>query len=109
MLYYVKIFNLKTDKLVGYYKETGKNNITSMMNGMKLFDNLEDALIIANEIDGGFLRDKDHHYYTAYCSVFGDKSKQPPKEVKKSKQEKEEELQDALETFIRKNSSEVTE
>lgn len=105
MQYYVKIFNEKTSELVGFYKETGYNRISKLMNGIKYFSELDKALEVANELDGGFLRDKDKHYYTAYTSVYGDSTKNPPKVSYKSRQEKESELEDELETFIRKNRS----
>lgn len=105
MQYYIKIFNKKTDELVGYYKETGKTCISKLMNGIKYFDTLEEAFAISDDLDEGFLRDKDGHYYTAHATIYGDSAKQTPQEPKKSKLEKEEELQDELDTFIRKNSS----
>ena len=103
MRYYIRIFNKQTSKFVGYYKTIGKNSITAMPNGMKLFDKLEDAEYMANELNDAFLRDKDKKYYNAYTVIIGDSSKEPPKEITKTKQEKEEELEDALETFIREN------
>lgn len=107
MRYYIKIFNKNTGGFVGYYKQVGRNSVTSMMNGMKYFDDKESALRIAQELDDGFLRDKDKHYYSAFVCVYGDSTKEPPKEEIKTKLEKEEELSDALETFVRKNSSKV--
>ena len=74
------------------------------MNGIKYFDNVNDALEKALDMDEGFVRDRDKHYYTAHAVVFGDSSRKPPLEVKKSKKEKEEELQDEINAFIRKNS-----
>ncbi len=109
MQYYIKVFNENTGELVGYYKETGRNCISKLMNGIKYFTELDKALIIANELNGGFVRDKDKHYYTAYTSVYGDNNRQPPKIQYKSRQEKESELADELETFIRKNRSENVE
>ena len=105
MQYLVKIYNSKTNDFVGYYKEVGKNCITSLPKGAKLFTEKQKALEVMNELDSGFLRDKDKHWYTAFCSVYGDSTKEPPKEEKKSIKEKEEELEDALDAFIRKNSS----
>ena len=105
MQYYVKFFNLNTSEFVGFYKETGKSCVSKMKNGMKYFTDYQKALEVANELNGGFLRDKDGHYYTAYTIVCGDSQKQPPKEEYKSKQEKEEELKDELETLIRKSRS----
>lgn len=104
MQYYVKIFNQSTNELIGYYKQTGKNCISKLMNGIKYFNTIEEALDIAMELDEGFARDKDKHYYTAHAVVFGDSSKKAPTEVKKSKIEKEEELKNELYTFIRQNS-----
>ena len=104
MQYYIKIFNKATNELVGFYKETGRNCISKLMNGIKFFNDYESALEKAMDIDEGFLRDKDGHYYTAHCIVYGDSTRQPPKEVRKTRLEREEELQDALDTFIRKNS-----
>lgn len=105
MQYYIKIFNKNTGELVGYYKETGKNCISKMMNGIKYFNDYKDALRISDGMDEGFVRDKDRKYYTAHSVVYGDASRRAPEEIKKSKKEKEEELKDELEAFIRKNSS----
>lgn len=106
MQYYVKIFNTNTNELVGYYKETGRNCISTMMNGMKYFNSLEKAIEVCKELDDGFIRDKDKHYYTAFACVYGDVSKQPTNDSKqKSNLEKKEELEDELKTLIRKNSS----
>lgn len=105
MQYYIKVFNKTNNNLVGYYKETGKNCLSTMMNGIKYFNTLEEAYRVAQELDGGFIRDKDKHYYSSHAVVYGDSTRQPPKEERKSRYEKEEELKDALDTFIRKNSS----
>ena len=107
MQYYIKIFNQNTDNFVGYYKETGRNCISKMMNGMKYFNSIEEALLISNELDDGFVRDKDGKYYTAFCSIYGDSTRMVPKEIRKSKQEKEEELKNELDTFIRQNSDKI--
>ena len=104
MQYYIKIFNTNTNELIGYYKETGKTCISKLMNGIKYFDNVNDALEKALDMDEGFVRDRDKHYYTAHAVVFGDSSRKTPLEVKKSKKEKEEELQNEINAFIRKNS-----
>lgn len=106
MQYYIKIFNKNTSELVGYYKETGKNCISKLQNGIKYWDDYSEALEIANSLDEGFVRDKDKHYYTAFVVVYGDSTKDSHKEKTKTRQEKEEELKDALDTFIRKNRSE---
>lgn len=105
MRYYIKIFNAENGNLVGFYKQTGKSCISKLMNGIKYFDNIDEALDIAFELDDGFLRDKDKHYYRAFTCVYGDHTKERPKVIYKTKQEKESELADELETFIRKNSS----
>lgn len=111
MQYYIKIFNKSTDELIGYYKETGKTCISKLMNGIKYFspEELDEAQYIVDGLDEGFVRDKDGHYYTAHAIIFGDSSKDAPQEVKKTKQEKEEELKDELDAFIRKNSCKTTE
>lgn len=105
MQYYVKIINRKTGNLVGYYKTTGRNCLSKLLNGIKYFTNLEDALEIANDLNDGFIRDRDGHYYTALAIVYGDSTRKPPKEEYKSKQEEESELEDELEAFIRQNRS----
>ena len=109
MQYYIKIFNKNTNELVGYYKETGSTCITRLPKGMKCFNTAEQALLKSLDIDEGFIRDRDGHYYTATTAVYGDHTRQAPKETYKTKQEKEVELKDALDTFIRKNSSRNTE
>lgn len=105
MQYYVKIFNKETGELVGYYKETGISCISKMMKGMKYFNDIESAFAVAQELDEGFIRDKDGHYYTSHVVVYGDSTREVPKNVYKNNIEKEEEVQDALKTFIRKNSN----
>ena len=47
--------------------------------------------------------DKDKKYYTAYALVHGDSSRQPTKTEYKSRIQQEEELEDALNAFIRQN------
>lgn len=105
MQYYIKFINTTTNELVGYYKETGKNRLSKLKKGIKYFDNLEDALQIAEEYDDAFLRDIDKHYYKAYTVVYGDHTREALKTPYKSKLEKESELEDELKAFIRKNSS----
>lgn len=105
MQYYIKIYNKTTNELVGYYKETGHNCITKMQNGMKYFNDLESALNVACELDEAFVRDKDKHYYTAHAVIYGDSKRKVPTEIKKNRKQKEEELKDALDTFIRQNSN----
>lgn len=105
MQYYVKVFNSTTHQLVGYYKETGKNCLSKMLNGIKYFNTVEEALAIAGELDGGFIRDADKHYYTGVAVVYGNSERQPPKEAVKSQNQKEEEMENELNAFIRKNSN----
>lgn len=95
----------KHGDLVGFYKQTGKSCVSKLMNGIKYFDDIEQAKSVAFELNDGFLRDKDRHYYKAFTSIYGDHTKETPKIVYKTRQEKESELQDELETFIRKNSN----
>ena len=105
MQYYVKFFNDKTNEFVGYYKETGKNCISSMLNGTKFFDTLDQALVVAREHDGGFLRDKDKKYYTTVCTVYCDSTRYPKENTYNNNEFSEEEKEDAINTIIRKNSS----
>ncbi len=108
MQYYIKIFNLKTNELVGYYKETGKCCVTKLPKGMKYFPEVLDAIAKAQLLDNGFLRDKDGHYYTAHTVVCGDSAKALPKDYKKSEYDEEgDEDENAIETFIRKNSGRI--
>lgn len=109
MQYYIKIYNSNTNSFVGYYKETGKNCISKMIKGAKYFNDYESALTVAEELDDAFVRDSDGHYYTSFAIVYGDSTKEVPKEIRKSQQEREEELKDALNTFIRQNSSKIEE
>ena len=103
MQYCVKIFNANTDEFVGWYKDTGKNCITKMPNGTRWFNEYKQALSVALMLDKGFVRDKDKKYYIAYALVHGDSSKQPTKTEYKSRIQQEEELEDALNAFIRQN------
>lgn len=103
MQYCVKIFNANTDEFVGWYKDTGKNCITKMPNGTRWFNEYKQALSVALMLDKGFVRDKDKKYYTAYVLVHGDSSRQPTKTEYKSRIQQEEELEDALNAFIRQN------
>lgn len=103
MQYYVKIFNRNNNTLVGYYKETGRNCITRLKNGMKYWNNKNDAVLMAIELDNGFVRDKDGHYYSSFAVAYGDSKRQASKETRKTNQEKEEEIKDALDAFVRKN------
>lgn len=105
MQYYIKIFNNKTNELIGYYKETGKGCITRLPNGMKYFNDIISAYNITDMLQDGQLRDKDGHYYKPYFIICEDPNKQPPKEVYKTSQEKESEMKDELDAFIRKNRS----
>lgn len=106
MQYYIKFFNTKTNELVGYYKDTGTNRISKLMNGIKYFNSLDQAYETLQSVDDGFLRDKDGHYYTAHAIIYADSSRQPNKQVYKTKQEREEETLNAIETYIRQNRSE---
>lgn len=105
MQYYLKIFNKKTNEFVGFYKETGVTNITKMPKGTKYFNTVEQALLKLVELDDGFLRDKDNHYYNCHVVVYGDSTREPTKDVYRNSQYKEEELKDELEAFIRENRS----
>lgn len=105
MQYYLKIFNKKTGDLVGYYKETGRNCVSKLPKGIKYWNDLESAVNTMIELDDGFLRDKDKHYYGSFVCVYGDSSLKPTKEEKKTIEQEKEELADELEAFIRKTRS----
>lgn len=104
MQYYIKFFNRDSGEFVGYYKEIGKNCITSMPNGTKYFDTLESALQVAREHDGGFLRDKDKHYYTSVCVVYCDSKREPKANKYNNLEFSEEEKEYAINSIIRKSS-----
>ena len=76
-----------------------------MLNGTKYFDKLEDALKVANEHDGGFLRDKDKHYYSSTCVVYGDSTRSPKVDNYNNTSYSEEEREDAINTIVRKSSN----
>lgn len=102
-LYYIKFFNTKTGKLVGYYKDKGLTNISKMKKGIKMWDNLEDALEVCKQFDDSFIRDEDKHYYTAHAVVYGEPGHKPlkkPAYLIKSREEKEDEVA----AFIRQNN-----
>lgn len=103
MQYYVKIFNISTCEVVGYYKETGIGCITKLPKGMKYFNTWEEALARALDIDEGFLRDRDGHYYTSHAVVCGDSTREPVKDVYRNNWKGDDE-ENALEAFIRQNS-----
>lgn len=71
MQYFLKIYNTTTNELVGYYKESNRNCISKIPNGMKYFGSLEKAISKMKELDTGFVRDKDRHYYKAQVIIFG--------------------------------------
>ena len=104
MQYYVKIFNKMSSELVGYYKETGTSCITKLPKGMKYFNTWQEGYNIVGDIDEGFLRDKDGHYYTGHAVIYGDHTREPSKDVYNRNVMKGDEQENALETFIRQNS-----
>ena len=105
MQYYIKFFNDKTGDFVGYYKETGKNCVTAMPKGTKYFNTYEEAYNVLINYDGGFLRDRDKHYYTARCVMYCDSKREPKEATYLRKEYSEEEKQDAIDTIVRKSSS----
>lgn len=104
MQYFIKIFNYDSGEFVGFYKETGIGCITKLPKGMKYFNDLETAFAKCQELDFGFLRERDGHYYTSCATVYGDSTREITKDTYRNSYEKEGEMNDALETFIRKNS-----
>lgn len=107
--YYIKVFNANNHTLVGYYKETGKNCISKMLNGIKYFNTYESANQVALDLNGGFIRDVDKHYYRPYAVVCGDGSRAPKESDYRNIREKEEIRKDELTAIIRQNSYRVKE
>ena len=103
MQYYIQIFNQDTGDLLGYYKESGIGCITKMPKGRKYFNTIEEALMKLNEVDGGFVRDKDKHYYKGCASIYGDSTRKPKKDIYRRSVREEEERKNEIEAFIRKN------
>ena len=99
--YYIKIFNTKTNKLVGYYKDKGNNNISRLKFGIKYFDDLEEVKEVCNMVDDSFIRDEDGHYYTCHAVIIGEQTDKPLK--KPAYQISKEERENAIQTFIRQN------
>lgn len=103
MQYYVKIFNKDTSEFVGYYKETGVGCITKLPKGMKFFNYLEEAYEKALDLDEGFLREKDGHYYTSHAIVVGDSTREVTKDPYRNSNDKESDRDDEIKTFIRQS------
>lgn len=103
MQYYIKIFNTEKDELLGYYKETGIGCITKLPKGTKYFNILEEAMMTLVEIDNGFVRGSDGHYYRGSAIIYGDATRQPTKDIYRKSISEEEERKNEIEAFIRKN------
>ena len=105
MQYYIKFFNETKGEFVGYYKETGIGCITKLPKGTKYFNTLNEALRKLNEVDDGFLRCTDGHYYTGRAVIYCDATREPVTSIYRNEQDKEEERRNEIEAFIRKNRS----
>lgn len=105
MQYYIKMFNTTTHTCVGYYKDTGRSNITRYPNGMKYFNDYEDALKVLEEIDDCFVRDADGHYYTCFAIIKGDSSREYDSKKKNKKFLNGEDREEYVKNFIRKDFS----
>lgn len=103
MQYYIKIYNKTTENFVGYYKETGRNRISRLQNGIRYFNDLEEALEVLEGLDDGFIRDIDKHYYSSAAIICGDHTRSSEDKENKSISKREEELKDELDAFIRQN------
>ena len=106
--YYIKFFNTKTGKLVGYYKEKGLTSISKMKKGIKMWDTAEEAYEVCKIHDNSFIRDEDKHYYLAHAVVYGEpgfKSHNKPQ----YELQNEEERKNEVDAFIRQNYSRIRE
>lgn len=103
MQYYIKIFNVEKNELLGFYKETGVGCITKMPKGTKYFNTLGEAAMRLIEVDNSFVRDADGHYYTGHAVIFGESAKTPSKDIYKRSISEEEERKNEIEAFVRKN------
>ena len=108
VLYYIKIFNTKTNSVVGYYKDKGLNCISRLKKGIKYWDNLQDALEVCVMLDNSFVRDVDKCYYNAHAVVIGEPGHKPRNKPVYEIQS-EEERSNEVEAFIRQNYNRITE
>lgn len=91
MQYYLKVFNKNKGTLVGYYKSTGISCISKLPKGIKYWNNKEEALILAEDMNNnGFMRDSDGKYYTPFWVVCGDHTREFKKNSFKNQFENEE-------------------
>lgn len=106
MQYYLKVFNLNKGTLVGYYKSTGISCISKLPKGIKYFNNKEEAIALAMDMNyNGFMRDSDGKYYTPLWVVCGDHTREPRKNTFKNQFEDEEgEKEYGIEAYLRQNS-----
>lgn len=103
MQYYIKIYNKDKNSLVGYYKSTGIGCISKLPKGMKYWNNKEEAIKTAEEMNNnGFVRDVDGKYYTPYFVVCGDHTRQVKKNSFKNQYEQEkEDIEYGIEAYLR--------
>lgn len=103
MQYYIKVYNIDLDNFLGYYKESGIGCITRLPKGTKYFNNLDEARMTATQLDNGFIRASDGHYYRGMAIVYGDSTRTPSKNIYRRNIIEEEERKHEIEAFVRKN------
>ena len=105
MQYFLKVYNLDKGTLVGYYKSTGISCISRLPKGIKYWNNKEEALSLAYDMNyNRFMRDSDGKYYTPYWVVCGDHTREPKKNTFKNQFEDEEgENEYGIEAYLRQN------
>ncbi len=105
-LYYIKIININTGNVVGYYKEKGINSISRLKKGIKFWNNEQDALEMCAMLDNSFVRDEDKHYYTAHAVVIGEPGHKPLNKPAYEIQS-EEDRRNEVDAFIRQNYNRI--
>lgn len=106
VLYYVKVINVQTGSVVGYYKDKGVNCLSKIKKGIKFWDNKQEALDVSMMLDNSFVRDEDKHYYTAHAVVIGEPGHKP-KNKPIYEIQSEEDRKYEVDAFIRQNHSRI--
>lgn len=104
MQYFIKVYNADLSEFLGYYKESGIGCITKLPKGTKYFNDLDEARMCVADLDGGFVRASDGHYYRGMAIIYGDATRTPSKSTYRQNIIEEEERKHEIEAFIRKNS-----
>lgn len=103
MQYFIKVYNTDLSEFLGYYKESGIGCITKLPKGTKYFNDLDEARMRMADLDNGFIRASDGHYYRGMAIIYGDSSRTPSKSTYRQSIIEEEERKHEIETFVRKN------